>query len=301
MSRLLAAVALGLSLSLPSSHLAVRDDGGEWRTWWRAAAAPARWAAADARVSAAVRWRPLREGMELGELDLAGTGEARRLRVVLVRLDPARFRFALESRTRGRRHGTWTVDSAPDAAVLAFNTGQFTSSAPWGWLVQEGRERRTPGVGPLSMAVAADGAAIDLVPAAQLPAYRAARRPHAAFQSYPTLLDGDGTVPEALQAAGRGVDVAHRDSRFAIGRLRDGRILLALTRVGDGDGTVGELPLGLTVPEMAALMGALGCAQAVSLDGGISGQLLARDATGRTQAWRAWRKVPVGMVVYERR
>ena len=125
MIRPLAAVALGLSLSLPSSRLAVRDDGGEWRTWWRAEAAPARWAAGDARVSAAVRWRPLREGMELGELDLAGTGEARRLRVVLVRLDPVRFHFALESRTRGRRHGTWTVDSAPDAAVLAFNTGQF--------------------------------------------------------------------------------------------------------------------------------------------------------------------------------
>ena len=166
--------------------------------------------------------------------------------------------------------------------------------------MQEGRERRTPGVGPLSMAVAADGGAIDLVPAARLPAYRAARRPQAAFQSYPTLLDGDGTVPDALRAAGRGVDVAHRDSRFAIGRLRDGRILLALTRVGDGDGTLGELPLGLTVPEMAALMGALGCAQAVSLDGGISGQLLARDDAGRTHAWRAWRKVPVGMVVYER-
>ena len=33
------------------------------------------------------------------------------------------------------------------------------------------------------------------------------------------------------------------------------------------------------------------------LDGGISGQLLARDSTGRAHAWRAWRKVPVGMVV----
>ena len=56
------------------------------------------------------------------------------------------------------------------------------------------------------------------------------------------------------------------------------------------------LLLGLTVPEMAALMGALGARDAMLLDGGISGQLLVRDGR-RTHAWTGLRKVPLGIVV----
>lgn len=123
---------------------------------------------------------------------------AARLRVVVVRLDATRFRFALESRTRprsrGRHRGAWSVDSAPAAAVLAFNTGQFTPAAPWGWVVRDGQERRTPGVGPLSMAVVADGAALDFVPAAQLPAYRATRQAREAGVARRS--DGDGRLRE---------------------------------------------------------------------------------------------------------
>ena len=40
------------------------------------------------------------------------------------------------------------------------------------------------------------------------------------------------------------------------------------------------MPFGLTSPEMAAVMGALGCRQALLLDGGISGQLRLRDGDG---------------------
>jgi len=54
---------------------------------------------------------------------------------------------------------------------------------------------------------------------------------------------------------------------------------------------------GLTVPEMAALMGALGCRRAVSLDGGISGQLAVREAGGELRKWTAWRLVPLGLLV----
>jgi hypothetical protein len=43
-------------------------------------------------------------------------------------------------------------------------------------------------------------------------------------------------------------------------------------------------------------MGALGAKQAVALDGGISGQLLVRDADG-THTWRGLRKVPMALVV----
>jgi hypothetical protein len=43
-------------------------------------------------------------------------------------------------------------------------------------------------------------------------------------------------------------------------------------------------------------MGALGATQAVALDGGISGQMLIRDAEG-AHTWRGLRKVPMALAV----
>jgi hypothetical protein len=60
------------------------------------------------------------------------------------------------------------------------------------------------------------------------------------------------------------------------------------------------LPFGLTTPEMAALMGALDCRNAVLLDGGISGQLMVRDANGDRKLWSGLRRVPAGLVLVKR-
>jgi exopolysaccharide biosynthesis protein len=122
-----------------------------------------------------------------------------------------------------------------------------------------------------------------------------------AFQSYPALLAGDGAIPLPLTDSGQGVDLAHRDSRLAIGETRDGRILIVLTRFEGLGGALDALPFGLTVPETAALMGALGCRQAVMLDGGLSGQLLVRSAPGaQPRAWRGLRRVALGLVAVGR-
>lgn len=77
-----------------------------------------------------------------------------------------------------------------------------------------------------------------------------------------------------------------------MGELGDGRMLVALTRFD----ALGGVPLGLTVPETAALMGALGARRAVALDGGISAQLLVREAGGERRAWAGLRQVPLGLV-----
>jgi hypothetical protein len=80
-----------------------------------------------------------------------------------------------------------------------------------------------------------------------------------------------------------------------------------LTRFGALGGALDALPFGPTVPEMAALLGALGARRAVLLDGGISGQLLVRERAagdarteGRARAWRGLRPVPLGLVVVPR-
>jgi len=193
------------------------------------------------------------------------------------------------------------VAVAPAAAVLAVNAGQFDVSGPWGWVVHRGVEIRPPGAGALAPAFVVDTAGrARLVPPDSIATLRRAGGVAEAFQSYPMLLTGAGVVPRQLTDTGRGVDLLHRDSRLALGVLRDGRILMALTRFEGLGGALERLPFGPTVPEMAAIMGAMGCRSAVLLDGGISGQLLVRDDTGRVHEWRAMRRVPLGFIAIPR-
>lgn len=277
----------------PAPTLAVRTPDG-WTTWWRSDAAPTRWTAPLPALADRVRWRRAAAGLEWGELSLSGDGEAFRVRVIVARLDPRALELRLVKPADGRHYaGRWDIGEAPADAVLALNAGQFVDQ-PWGWLVMEGRERQPPGRGPLAPAVVLDSAgSLRLVPPDSIEAARAVTR--LAFQSYPTLLEGDGAIPAALLRPGLGVDLAHRDSRLALGELRDGRVLIALTRFEGLGGLLANVPLGLTTPEMAAVMGALGARRAVLLDGGISSQLMIRDGK-RTRAWPGWRRVPLGLL-----
>lgn len=285
------------SYGLPPSTLAVRS-GERWHVWWRSGNAPARWRAPHPRVLAAIEWRTPRESIDVGELRLAGTGEAWRVGVIIVRFDPAMLDFSIAVRRVGRgRAGSWAITEVDSTVTLAHNAGQFVGSEPWGWVVHEGRERRAPGTGPLAPAVVVDTSGrLQFVAPDDIADVRARGLAREAFQSYPTLLVGDGETPAALLDTGRGVDLIHRDSRLALGELRDGRWIVALTRFEGLGGALTQLPFGLTAAEMAAVMGALGARQAVMLDGGISGQLLVRDSIGRAESWSGLRRVPMGWV-----
>ena len=303
----LLAAGLAAMAAAAGDVLEVRIDG-RWQEWWQADAAPAIWTAPHPAVAGAIEWRAAAPGVEWGELMVSGAGEAWRIRVVLVRLDTARVR--LRTQTGRGPAGTpapWTIDSAPPGALVAVNAGQFDEAGPWGWVIEEGVEHGAPGRGPLAPALAVDSAgslrwvAADSVAAI---AGRAGEHPvqpriRSAFQSYPTLLDDDGSVPAALRAPGLGVDHDHRDARAAIGFDREGRVIIAITRFAALGPALSRLPFGLTTPEMAAVMGALGADRAVLLDGGASSQLLVRDR-GRTRTWAGIRRVPVGLVVEPR-
>lgn len=280
------------------------NSKGEWHPWWRSDSAPTHWAEPLDVVARSVAWRQAASGAAWGELRLSGSGEAWRVRVILVRLDPRRVRFELDSAfENGILRAAWTIGDAPPRAVAAFNTGQFTGSMPWGWVVLRGSEFLPPGHGPLSTAVTIDTSGVlHWAPPDSIAVLRHAPGIVAAFQSYPTLLERDGDVPLALQPGAHiaGVSLDHGDSRLAIGAMRDGQVLVALTRFDALDGALDALPLGLTTPQMAALMGALGCSRAVMLDGGISSQLLVRDAAGSVRRWPGIRRVPLGLVALPR-
>jgi uncharacterized protein YigE (DUF2233 family) len=241
-----------------------------------------------------IRWRPGAGGIEWGDLQLRGDREAWRTRVIVVRFDPRRVSLALAPAfTEDRR---WTVGDADSGVALALAAGQFRGSLPWGWAVTGGREILRPRYAPLAGAVVVDpSGALRVVGPDQVDAERAKRTAREAFQSYPMLLT-DGVVPAPLRYAGLGVDVAHRDARLALGTLDDGRVVVALTRFDALGETLGRIPFGLTSAEMAAIMGSLGCREALLLDGGISGQLMVRDPGGAAHTWPGVRPVPLGLV-----
>jgi len=297
-SAALLAVALGAVLSSGDGALAV-ERNGEWITWYESASAPARWSGPLPVVADAVTWTLVAPGIEEGRLRLSGPGEAWRVGVVLVRIDPALVRWQLRWGMADAVRKTWTIGSADTTAVVALNAGMFTGSGPFGWTVVDGEMRNTLGAGALAPAFVVDSAGrAAIVPAESLPARIAAGRVRLAFQSYPELLRNDGDVPVMLQTATAAIDLEHRDGRLAIGELRDGRWLIALTRFEGAGGVLSFLPFGLTVPEMSAVMGALGCRRALSLDGGVSAQLALRRTDGSREEWRGLRKVALGLELH---
>jgi len=285
----IAATVVGATFSLPHSTLAVRR-GDAWRVWWDARTAPARWEASDTARLGRLAWRAGAPGVEWSEVVFAGNGEAWRTRVIVVRLDPRSVRLQLDTAFARDRRPAWTVERSRKH-VFAVNAGQFLHTMPWGHVVLSGSEWMSPGTGPLASTVQIDSAgAVTL-----RHGVGAARGMVWAFQSYPTLLRA-GEVPAELRGDVAGIDLEHRDARVAIGVAADGKVIVALTRFDALGGTLGFVPFGLTTPEMAAVMGALGARDAVMLDGGISGQLMLREQSGNTRSWRGTRAVPLALI-----
>jgi uncharacterized protein YigE (DUF2233 family) len=239
-------------------------------------------------------WEPVRPGVWQRESPMASSGALAPVRVVAVRIDPRLVAFSLGPSEHGR---PWTIDSLGALDAVAVNAGQFRTSGSWGWVVRDGVEMQPPGSGSVVMTFVVDSNGVpSLIEQSEV----SARRGHVrlAFQSYPALLVANGSLPWELQAPGRGVDLAHRDSRLALGIRRDGSVIIALTRfTGLGSGAGEMLPWGPTVPEVAAYMRSLGCQRAMLLDGGVSGQLAVRNQDGTLRRWPNWREVPLGLLV----
>ena len=241
-------------------------------------------------------WKEAHPGLEWTELNLSGRGEARRIRVIAARLDPTHFRLSLENgMAPGGFLNVWTLNMAPSGAALALNAGMFAGDGAWGWVVHDGTEYRVPGTGTLARAVVVDSSgAVRLLDDEAVRAIRTGKAVREAFQSYPLLLE-HGELPAALTTQGKDLDLQHRDARLALGVDDRGRLIIALTRFDVLGPSFGSIPFGLTIPETGLLMRALGAESAVALDGGISAQLLLRDAAGETHQWPGLRSVPLGL------
>ena len=285
---------------LPRSSLAVKIEG-KWQTFWRSQTMLEDRSEPD--LARAFQWHAGRSGVRWSELEIAGRGEAWRTRVIVLEADPAKVRLSLANgASPGGYEGTWTVAAAPENAVLALNAGQFTGGAVWGWVVHDGVEYRAPQHGPLAAAIIIDTAGqVAFHSDSAMEALRARDEGAIAeaFQSYPTLLQ-DGATPFPLSRLSPHIDLTHRDARLALGLKRDGTLLIALTRFDALGDAFGAIPAGLTVPEMSGMMAMIGAEQAVLLDGGISAQLMVREAAGERRIWKGLRRVPLGLYAVPR-
>lgn len=283
---------------LPSSTLAVRGARGAWRTFWSSSSAPVAWHTTP--LAAAAQWKSGASGITWAELELKGSGEAWRTRLVVARIDPTHVRLALDTAFTPGREAAWTLDHAPGDAVLAVNAGQFEATMPWGWVVLNGRHWLPAQSGPLSAALMEDSSgAVRWVHADDVRRASGNSGARWAFQSYPAVIAGDSILPP-LRRSGRGIDVAHRDARAGICLTRDGQMVVAITRFDAAGAALHFVPLGLTVPEMGAVLGALGCRDAMLLDGGISARLRIRGADGVAHDWEGLRPVPLALVARSR-
>ena len=272
--------------------LAVRS-GRTWVTWWQRHQAPHQWSD-ETPLADRVKWRPGVAGLEWAELQLRGSSEAWRTRLVVVRVDPRLIDLSLVPAFA--RNQSWSVADADSGVALALDAGQFRHSLPWGWVLSRGRELLQPEYAPLAGAVVMDSSGgVRVIPPGEVRDAETRGTAREAFQSYPMLLQ-NGLIPIALRQSGAGVNLEHRDARLALGTGADGRVIIALTRIDALGPSLGRVPFGLTTPEMAAVMGALGCGSALLLDGGISGQLSLRDQDGTVRRWPGFRSVPMGLV-----
>ncbi|MHB1329566.1 MAG: hypothetical protein ACYC2K_15320, partial [Gemmatimonadales bacterium] len=172
------------SPSTPSSLARWHD--GRWQIWWRSDRAPAAWSDSQPVLASGLRWSSTAPGIELAQLKLAGSREAWRIRLIVVRLDPKQLALGLETAYTAGGQPAWQADRVGADVLFAVNAGQFLRSAPWGWLVQDGTERLSPGVGPLSTALVIDEAGqVSWIEGDSLPARRYDGRARFAFQSYP--------------------------------------------------------------------------------------------------------------------
>lgn len=137
---------------------------------------------------------------------------------------------------------------------------------------------------PAGMVLAGDPAVLpDLAPGTVLtfdpgwdPAWQGV---HHLLTGGPLLVEGGRPVFQAVQEGFSGT-VLGRRARTAIGVRENGNLLLVVVEGGE------EQESGVTLEEMAVLLGELGAATAVGLDGGgssamwVAGQLVSRPATG---------------------
>jgi exopolysaccharide biosynthesis protein len=286
---LVAALALALQAQTPPLlELRVRDAWQPWR-----AGAPGSAAAKEGALAAALVWRDSAAGLRSGDFEVRTPGGLRNS-IALIELDPGRFRFALGLSAPDARRSAADWIAEDTALVLAANTGLFRANGTTQGLAMLDGVRHSALAGWLDAVVVLERGGLRFT---DIEGARALPTGASAFQTLPWLVR-EGRVVFGW-TYGLRLSRTHRDRRIVLCRGDDGLVRLLLSNFEVFGATAGRVPIGLTIPEQAALAAGAGCRDAVALDGGISSQIVFR-AGGRVVKWPGWRRVPLMLLVHRR-
>ena len=264
------------------------------RAWvpWRAIV-PGAPAALDPLLVRAVRWDDESPGLRAGSFEVRASGGLLVNSVAIVEIDPARYRFSLAAAPgfAPRAADAWMADTG---VTIAVNTGLFRKDGvPQGFVMLNGA-RSGQRADWLDAAVAIEDGRLRLVPPAALDSLGARA---SAFQVLPWLVRGNRVALGVT--SGLRLSRTHRDRRLTLCLGSDGLVRLLLSNFEVFGEPAGTIPVGLTIPEQAAIAAAAGCADAVALDGGISAQMAIRFVR-RMHRMPGWREVPLMMLIRPR-
>ena len=288
-SALFSAALLQTSAAAPQPRLDLRVDGA-WRAWrvWQPDARAAR----DSLLARVIVWRDSAPGLRVGDFDVRVTGGLIRNDIAVVEIAPARFRFSLAATAPGARRtvGELIGDST---AVFVSNTGLFRpDGSPQGLVLVDG----VPGsalAGWLDVVVAIEDGRLRPT---TIDGGRALTAGASAFQVLPWLVR-DGRIVFGTSSGVR-LSRTHRDRRLTLCFGDDGLVRFALSNFSFLARGAARVPIGLTIPEQAMVAAALGCRDAIALDGGISAQVAVR--AGAVHRWPGFRRVPLLLVAHRR-
>ena len=284
-------IAALLALQVQAPLLEIRSNGN-WQAWRDAA--PRSAATREPVLRTAITWTDSAPGLRSGSFEVRAAEGHLRNSMAIIELDPARFRFGLGLAPPDARRTAEDWLASDSTLVLTANTGLFRENGtPQGIVLIDGT-RHSALAGWLDAVVVIENGSLritDVEHARTLPAGSSS------FQTLPWLVR-DGRVAFGA-TSGLKLSKTHRDRRITLCLGEDGTVRLLLSNFEVFGATAGRVPIGLTIPEQAALAAGVGCRDAVALDGGISSQIAFR-AGSRTVRMPGWRKVPVMLLVRAR-
>lgn len=202
------------------------------------------------------RWEQAGDGLSIAELKFMRPPNPRAVTLLLLDVDPSRWTLRVWGRPDWSRDDVATL--ADEAGLSwAVNGPYFADDGPLGLVVTDGVVRNRQGSrraahflvdapGRLPRIVNERGAAVASV--------------HQGFQGFPAMMTAGRTFGY-LRTGGRGFSVSEIDRRTAACVDVRGHLLLMVTDTWTS---------GLSLSELATVMGGLGCEDGMAFDGGAS-------------------------------
>ncbi len=212
------------------------------------------WGPTDAVITP--DWTEIAPGLALADVRLSRPPDPRDIDLVVTRIDPARWQFRVWGRADWSRAPVATL--AREAGLsLAVNGPYFAEDGPLGLVVSDGVSRNRQGSRRAAHFLLDRGA---LRPRIVNQKSTDVSGVEQGFQGFPAIMTGGHTF-SYLRTGGRGFDVRVADRRTAACVTGDQLVLLVVTDTWTG---------GLSLSELATVLGALGCVDAMGFDGGAS-------------------------------